>query len=193
MEIVNRGLPFEWACPFCGQIALITNANYYSSEARLGSVHREDDLGFRVDYEAIVCPNPRCKKFGLVVQVVGHGTYQTWQLVPAAKEFPSYIPQAILDDYREACFIKDLSPRAAATLARRCLQGMIRDFWNVRGKHSLADEIGAIEDKIDPLTKDAIDAVRKVGNIAAHMEQDPNLVIDVEPGEAGQLISLIPE
>ena len=46
-----------------------------------------------------------------------------------AYKFPDYIPQAIRSDYEEACSIVNLSPKASATLSRRCLQGMIRDFF----------------------------------------------------------------
>ena len=63
-----------------------------------------------------------------------------------------------------------------------------------RGKNRylrLIDEIEAIEDKVDPLTWKAIDAVRSVGNIGAHMEKDINVIVDVDPDEAAQLISLI--
>jgi len=48
-----------------------------------------------------------------------------------------------------------------------------------------------LEGKIDPLTWKAIDSVRKIGNIAAHMEKDVNIVIDVEPSEALLLIGLV--
>lgn len=44
---------------------------------------------------------------------------------------------------------------------------------------------------MDPLTWKSIDAVRKVGNIGAHMEKDINLIIEVEPREAFLLIELI--
>lgn len=37
----------------------------------------------------------------------------------------------------------------------------------------------------------SIDAVRKVGNIGAHMENDINLIIDVEPQESRLLAELI--
>ena len=84
----------------------------------------------------------------------------------------------------------DLSPKASATLSRRCLQATIRDFWGV-SKPRLIDEINAIEDKMDPLTWKSIDAVRKVGNIGAHMEKDINLIVEVEPNEALLLIELI--
>jgi hypothetical protein len=67
---------------------------------------------------------------------------------------------------------------------------MIRDFWGI-SKARLIDEIDAIQDKIDSLTWQAIDAVRRVGNIGAHMEKDINVIIDVDPDEAAQLIGLI--
>jgi Domain of unknown function (DUF4145) len=67
---------------------------------------------------------------------------------------------------------------------------MIRDFWGIK-KARLFDEVEALKDLVDPLTWKAIDAVRSVGNIGAHMEKDINLVVDVEPGEAAKLVGLI--
>jgi hypothetical protein len=67
---------------------------------------------------------------------------------------------------------------------------MIRDFWNIT-KPRLIDEILALEDKVDPQTWAAIDAVRSIGNIGAHMEKDINLIVDVDPDEAQFLIDLI--
>jgi hypothetical protein len=55
----------------------------------------------------------------------------------------------------------------------------------------LVDEIKDLEGKIDPATWKAIDGVRSVGNIGAHMEKDINLIIDVDPEEATALIGLI--
>jgi hypothetical protein len=103
---------------------------------------------------------------------------------------PSCVPAAITADYTEACLIRDLSPKASATLSRRCLQGMIRDFWKI-SKARLVDEIKELQSHIDSTTWDAIDAVRSVGNIGAHMEKDINVIVDVEPEEAQLLIGLI--
>jgi len=100
------------------------------------------------------------------------------------------VPQPIIDDYTEACIIRDLSPKASATLSRRCLQGIIRDFWGI-SKSRLIDEINELKEKVDPATWQAIDAVRSIGNIGAHMEKDINLVVEVEPEEAQLLIGLI--
>jgi hypothetical protein len=67
---------------------------------------------------------------------------------------------------------------------------MIRDFWKV-SKGRLVDEIDAIKDKLDTETWEAIDAVRKIGNIGAHMEKDINVIVDVDPKDAQLLIGLI--
>lgn len=197
-------MAFHWTCPFCNRDTVVTN----------GCQTDSTDLTFpnaegarRLSSVFIVCPNPKCRKFTLSVALndlsvtrnaLGNvqkdegKVLQTWSLIPQseAKVFPEYVPKPIRDDYEEACAIKNLSAKASATLARRCLQGMIRDFWGVsRGR--LVDEIDAIKDKVDSLTWQAIDAVRKVGNIGAHMEADINIIVDVDPGEAQQLIGLI--
>ena len=67
---------------------------------------------------------------------------------------------------------------------------MIRDFWEIK-KRNLAQAIAALKPKVAPPTWKAIDSVRQVGNIGAHMEKDVNLIIDVDPKEAGLLIWLI--
>ncbi|EMV1761424.1 DUF4145 domain-containing protein [Enterobacter ludwigii] len=86
--------------------------------------------------------------------------------------------------------MKNLSPKASATLSRRCLQGMIRNVWNVKPAR-LVDEIKAIEGQIESNVWKAIDAVRNIGNIGAHMENDINVIVDVDPDEAEMLIGLL--
>jgi hypothetical protein len=67
---------------------------------------------------------------------------------------------------------------------------MIRDFWGI-SKARLKDEVDALQDKVDPLTWKAIDAIRSVCNIGAHVEKDINLIVDIDPGEAETLIGLV--
>ena len=113
-------------------------------------------------------------------------------IVPAstARNFPDYIQKQIRNDYTEAYDIQHLSPKASATLARRCLQGMIRDFFQVK-PGNLNDEINQIQDKTDPSVWKVIHSVRQIGNIGAHMEQDINKIVDIDPDEASKLIKLI--
>lgn len=119
----------------------------------------------------------------------------SWRLLPSskAKIFPDYIPKTIRDDYEEACKIVALSPKSSATLARRCLQTIIRDFWAIKNKNTLSDEIDGLLQRAD-LNSGLISAfhdLRRIGNIAAHMERDTSIIIDVEPEEAEQLIKFI--
>jgi hypothetical protein len=190
----------DWKCPYCGQYARVTDREFRETDFFFGL--REYGLLWALRTKAITCPNPLCYKptisaslheaeeenapYSLGEQV------SSYQLEPAslAKPFPDYIPAAILQDYKEACSILIRSPRASATLARRCLQGMIRDFFEATGKN-LYQEIQSVEGRIEPRIKEAIDAVRKIGNIGAHMEKDVNAIIDIDPGEAEVLLELI--
>ena len=110
--------------------------------------------------------------------------------ISSAKQFPKYIPESILQDYEEACSIVHLSPKASATLSRRCLQGMIHDFWDIKLKN-LNQEITALKDKIQPDLWSSIDALRQLGNIGAHMEKDTDVIVDIDCNEAETLIKLI--
>ncbi|PTS90989.1 hypothetical protein DBR17_00370 [Sphingomonas sp. HMWF008] len=116
-----------------------------------------------------------------------------------AKPQPSYIPNVIVEDYTEACLICKDSPKASATLARRCIQGMIRDFAKI-SKSRLIDEVNALRDVFNNGTAapgvtletiEAIDHLRSIGNIGAHMEKDIDLIVPVDTGEAQALIELI--
>ncbi len=103
---------------------------------------------------------------------------------------PSFVPGPIVEDYNEACAIETLSPKASATLARRCLQQVLRDFFAVKPGR-LYDELAQIEHSVTPEVWQAVDSLRQVGNIGAHAEEDINRIVDVEPKEAAELIELI--
>ncbi|WP_456683457.1 DUF4145 domain-containing protein [Bradyrhizobium sp. S3.14.4] len=160
---------------------------------------------------AHACANPECKEVTLLVHFGrGDGSWENFKLndvlgsynlrpESAAKPQPEFIPAPIREDYHEACRIRDLSPKASATLARRCLQGMIRDFCGI-AKSKLIDEIKVLREQLDTNkaakgvtheSVDAIDAVRKVGNVGAHMEKDVSLIVEIDSGEAQILIELI--
>lgn len=191
----------NYICPYCGRHTTITDPNKYSDWNKIWIEQSTlGEVGFGVN--CVTCPNTECKKLVLVARLTRavsiHGNdlegqiLQTWKLLPEseAKVMPDYLPEPIKEDYYESCRIRDLSPKASATLSRRCLQGMIRDFWNI-SKSRLKDEIDALEEKVDADTWSSIDAVRSVGNIGAHMEKDIDVIVDVEPQEAQLLIGLI--
>jgi hypothetical protein len=193
---------FSWVCPYCRQTATVTESNTNHSQHTFENHNKLGPLGLLT--AVVVCPNENCREFTINAglfrcsnEVDDYGRpfgdpIERWKLRPrsAAKPFPDYIPAPILQDYQEACLTCDLSPKASATLSRRCLQGMIRNFWGI-SKSNLFAEILELQGKVDITTWSAIDAVRSIGNIGAHMEKDINVIVDVEPEEAELLIGLI--
>jgi len=99
-------------------------------------------------------------------------------------------PEVLLEfteDYTEACLVLADSSKASAALSRRCLQRLLRDKAGFTG-HDLAVQIdNALASKTLPSSvADGLDAVRNIGNFAAHPMKSQNTgeIVDVEPGEA---------
>jgi hypothetical protein len=90
-------------------------------------------------------------------------------------------------EYHEACLVIDDSPKASAALSRRWLQHLLRDFAKVK-KGDLVDEIQEVinSKQIPSHIVESIDAVRHIGNFAAHPNKSKSRgeIIAVEPGEA---------
>ena len=203
----------NWTCPYCQMPQTITKPKRWSEFQYVDILeHSLGDVGAVVS--ALGCANEKCQQitvtFRLVKALCAGNSYFpardepdlfNRQILPdgTAKYQPEYIPSAIREDYREACLIRDLSPKASATLARRCLQGMIRDFTKI-ARSTLYQEITdlrkAVDDGSAPRNVSAesvaaIDHVRSIGNIGAHMETDVDHIVSVEPEEAQMLIELI--
>jgi Domain of unknown function (DUF4145) len=203
---------FNWTCPHCQRAQTVSDSKFHSAEygLALGDT-KHGRIGLKI--VAIGCSNPNCKEVAVAV-ILGtahqqdHGysfklkeEISTHRIRPDSghKPQPDFIPSLIVQDYIEASRIRDLSPKASATLARRCIQGMIRNFCGI-SKPSLFKEIEELSlrlvNNVAPAgvtaeTVEAIDHVRKIGNIGAHMEKDIDVIVDVDPGEAQALIDLI--
>ncbi len=199
--------PFSWTCEYCGQATTITDQDFWQEDCRVDLPKHALEYIYVVP-EAICCPNPECNELSLslavhevinaeaitMIEQVGN-KIRGWQLLPQshAKPLPGYIPKAIRDDYLEACLILDLSPKASAALARRCLQGMIRNFHNLTKAQMgmLNNEINHLETILNPRDFEALHHVREIGNIGAHMEKDVDLIIEITPEEAKVMIGLL--
>jgi hypothetical protein len=191
---------YAWHCPFCSKDQTVSAEGRSISFADCSIPNADGNRRLVVKY--VVCPNPDCRKFSLTaslhtLEINGNRTYtgkqvKTWDLVPAsrARSFPVELPANVLEDYQEASLTLDLSPKISAALARRCLSGMLRDFWQVQSG-SLSDEFRQIKGTADPLTWEAIDSIRQTGMIGARMESEGAEIQDTEPNEAALLIGLI--
>lgn len=197
-----------WECPYCQKGQTIDTKDWQEyRKTNIGLWHeKEDEKDHDLNVIAIRCRNDACSRFTIKAYLLsGNGRIQyddysiaqpsvsvSYDMKPqsSAKPQPGYIPKPIVEDYEEACLIKNLSPKASAALCRRCLQGMIRDFWGVKAD-TLYNEINKIEEKCDPEVWQSIDAIREIGNIGAHMQKDVNVIVEVEADEAEILIQLI--
>jgi hypothetical protein len=206
--------PKGWVCPYCQQAQVIVEGQFFNERSQLDlKSSRYGDCALHIN--ATACSHPDCGEVtisayftqGKFVSTSTKRLYtevkpiETYRLRPSsqAKPQPDCIPKPLRNDYEEACKIRDLSPKASATLSRRVLQGMIRDFCKI-SKARLVDEIdelkkisdaGNAPKGVEPETIEAMHHVRSIGNIGAHMEKDIDIIVDVDPNEAQSLIELI--
>jgi hypothetical protein len=100
---------------------------------------------------------------------------------------PPEVPKDYSEDYKEACLVVADSAKASAALSRRCLQHLLRGEAKVKP----ADLFSEIEEVLSRNTlpshiADGLDAVRNIGNFAAHpiKSKSTGEIVPVEPGEA---------
>jgi hypothetical protein len=98
---------------------------------------------------------------------------------------PPEVPPQYTADYGEACTVLSDSAKASAALSRRCLQHLLRDAAKTKNR-DLFDQIGEVIPTLPSHLAEAVDAVRNIGNFAAHPIKSTNTgeIVDVEPGEA---------
>lgn len=100
---------------------------------------------------------------------------------------PSEVPIEFAQDFIESAMVITDSPMASAALSRRCLQHILREKAGVK-KADLANEIQEVinSGKLPSHLADAIDAIRNIGNFAAHPIKSTasGEILPVEPGEA---------
>ena len=186
-------------CPHCNVVF-----NAYWHLAYIGNSKDNDEMGSQIVY--VTCPT--CDQviiniqYGITNKGKAYGErelkaiqasvpiYPLSQNVNIANEVPSNYKQ----DLEEAVSVLELSPKSSAALSRRLLQKILREKLNVK-KQSLAKEIEEIlsRGEIPTYIKESIDAVRNVGNFAAHPSKSKNTgeIVEVEPNEAEWLIEVI--
>ena len=116
--------------------------------------------------------------------------YPAFTIRPVELEFS----EPYRNDFAEACAVLNISPKASAALSRRILQTILHQELGIN-RRSLAQEIEEFISRPDipaHLSK-AVDAIRNVGNFAAHPLKDTHTgqIVDVEPGEADWLLDVL--
>jgi len=111
-------------------------------------------------------------------------------------DVPQDLPDSYKEDYLEACLVLADSPKASAALGRRCLQNLLREEAKTKAK-DLFDQIQEVLDsgKLPSQLAENIDAIRIIGNFAAHPINSKNTgeIVQVEPGEAEWTLDVLEE
>lgn len=177
-------------CPHC-LVEIHENFSTYNINALNENFRAKNLEGepSRWQTKSMVCP--ACQK-GIIrlVEVNIHGAAASEiQVVPfsiSRNPVPAEVPPDLAEDFVEAALVLALSPKASAALSRRCLQGILRD--NGFAQKDLAPAIKAViaSGKLPAMLATSLDAVRNIGNFAAHPTKDTNTgeVLPVEAHEA---------
>ncbi len=111
-----------------------------------------------------------------------------------ARNIAAEVPDPFKTDFKEAAAVLSESPRASAAISRRSLQNLLREKFSIKPSN-LAAEIEAFLDLpgIPSHIVDAVDAIRNIGNYAAHpiKEQHTGEIVEVEEGEAEWLLEVL--
>ena len=113
----------------------------------------------------------------------------------ATRPVPSEVKtadSAVAADFSEAVAVLPHSRKASAALSRRCLQHVLSTVGGAK-KRDLADQIDEVLPNLPQQIGHNVDAIRHVGNFAAHPLKSTNTgqIVDVEDGEAEWLLDVL--
>jgi hypothetical protein len=187
-------------CPHCG---FGIYADYYDNQisGKRGAFWAANSQGVNVGWMVRALECPECKKAILSLAEIENGAsvYSGERFIqPKTISRPSAsaeVPIELAEDYNEACAVVQDSAKASAALSRRCLQGLLR--LNGYTKKDLAPAIDEIlkEKRLPSYLAESLDAVRNIGNFAAHPMKDTNTgaIVPVEPHEAEWNLDVLEE
>ncbi len=160
-------------CPHCN---VEINPSFTSKDI----ISEGNSINWRVT--SMLCPNSSCRKAIIYLEKLkrvqmqpGCFSYKKEESICINPIFstnyfaPPEVDPIYTKDYNEAALILNFSPNASAALLRRCLQLILRDKVKVKAD-KLTNEIQEVLDKnlLPSYIADDLDAVRNVGNYAAH-------------------------
>ncbi|NJD52200.1 MAG: DUF4145 domain-containing protein [Candidatus Methanoperedens sp.] len=172
-------------------------------EVHLTSENRDIGADNEFYWKTSIATCPHCKK--CIIWLEQYSTDKIGNL-NFIKEFLVYpkgisraplspvVPDIYAQEYKEACLVLSDSAKASAALSRRCLQNLLRNVQKVKSSDlsKQIDEVLGLKVLPSHLSE-AIDAVRNIGNFAAHPIKSTNTgaIVDVEQGEAEWLLDVL--
>lgn len=178
----------EGACPHCGITVRFTEPDNRSPSGSF-----KDPKFEHLHTEIVTARCPSCCRPVVGMNVfsrqpndfVFRGSRFVYPGTPFRKPIPDNVPKQIRCDYEEAAAVFVDSEKASAALSRRCLQTLLREAAQTKSR-DLADQIDEVLSKLPGYLQQQLDAVRNIGNFAAHpiKSKSTGEIVDVEPGEA---------
>jgi hypothetical protein len=112
-------------------------------------------------------------------------TELVWPKYTGCPPVSERVPAGLVADYKEAALVLPISPKASAALSRRCLQAVLSEAAKTKSDN-LSKQIDEVMPNLPSWIADNLDAVRHIGNFAAHptKARDTGVILDIEPGEA---------
>jgi len=176
-------------CPYCLTVVLFENSGGFTREIK--------DNKF-LKLSLVRCPN--CSQITVSYQVLLKNEEEEevleeaiiFPLSSGRPPVPGEVPVNIANDYNEACLVFPFSAKASAALARRCLQSILTNTAKTKTRN-LSGQIDEVMDDLPSQIGYNLDAIREVGNFAAHEQKstETGLILDVEPGEAEWTLGIL--
>jgi hypothetical protein len=177
-------------CPHCLHDVLFLEAEVHrgaASYSRANIDYSAISPEERVGIHYFECPN--CSHLVVLSMVQRKSATKpdirhVWPYSPL-RLVPSEVPENLKTDYLEAVEVLPISAKASAALSRRCLQTVLTEAGGAKAKE-LSRQIDEVLPRLPSHLAEIVDAVRAVGNFAAHpiKSQSSGQVVEVEPGEA---------
>ena len=167
MSEPNKYIAF---CPHCGNKSPQREVFCHSyRDTWYGSDGRPLEQGDGPASEAIVCVCETCNSV-LLYDGIAHSETGVWPelMYPESENLPKSVPETVRDIYREAAIIKRNAPNAFAIMIRKALEAICDDRSVAQG--TLAVRLKKLSERgdIPPALAELTDALRVVGNTAAH-------------------------
>lgn len=178
-------------CPSCGVSFSDIHLKQVEKGFVAGKVYATEDIYWNIHYYTCAeCLSPVI----ILKGVSGIPSYFSYAdiVYPSGymagnRKAPAEVDTRFANDFNEASAVLKISSKASAALSRRCLQNILREKAGVKNS-DLAKEIQEVIDsgKLPSYISEGIDAIRNIGNYAAHplKSKSTGEIVDVELGEA---------
>jgi len=179
---VSDSLRKRFDCRHCGKLIFVDGKKHLheGEHLNLGVVSQG------VQIESYVCNE--CGKINICISTKHYGT--DMKEVPTAKGkikdmfvFPvntppvniKYVPKKYLNEYNEARWLRDVSPKACALICRRIMEIILENDCNCT-KFNLSEKLIEFEAKYKPTTflMKSLQYIIGAGNAVAHNKKDLN-------------------